>query len=127
MKEFFEMTWLDNPIKNYLIVLGVIFFILIFKRFISRYFAGLIFRLVKRIWKDVDKVSFIKLVVNPLGMFLLILVSIISIHKLSFPKEGEIPGRTYAENNIATFLNTDLYGYSIKNILYCIATIIIIV
>jgi MscS family membrane protein len=127
MNDFLEMIWLGNPVKSYLIVLAVIFFILVFKRYISRYFAGLIFLLVNRIWTNLDKNAFIKLVVKPLGMFLFILVSIISLHKLNFPKEGENAGRSIAEKRIVSFLNTDLYGYGLKDILYCVATIILII
>jgi len=127
MNDFLEMVWLGNPVKNYLIVLAVIFFILIFKRYISRYFAGLIFRLVNRIWANLDKTTFIKLVVKPLGMFLFILVSLISLHKLNFPRESGEAERSDVENRIVSLLNTDLYGYGIKDILLCIATIIIIV
>lgn len=111
MNDFLEMEWLGNPVKNYLIVLAVIFFVLIFKRYISRYFAGLLFRIVNRVWKNLDKHSFTSLVVKPLGMFLLILVSIIALHKLRFPAE----------------LNVELYGYSLKSIVHCIGTIILII
>jgi hypothetical protein len=54
MNDFLEQTWWGNPVKNYLAVLGVIIFVLVFKRFISRYFAGLLFRLVNRIWKNLQ-------------------------------------------------------------------------
>jgi MscS family membrane protein len=111
MNDFLEKIWWANPIKNYLIVLAVIFFVLLFKRFISRYFAGLLFRLVNRIWKNLDKKTFISLVVQPLGLFLLILVSLIALHKLKFPEE----------------LNFELYDYSIKRIIRCIGTIILII
>jgi MscS family membrane protein len=111
MYDFLEKIWLGNPVKSYLVVLGVIIFVLIFKRFISRYFAGLLFRLVARVWKNLDKQSFISLVVQPLGMFLLILVSIVALHKLKFPDE----------------LNAELYGYSIKTILHSIGNIILII
>jgi len=111
MNDFLEMVWLGNPVKSYLIVLAVIFFVLIFKRYISRYVAGLLFQLVNRVWRDLDKKSFTTLVVKPLGMFLLILVSIIALHKLHFPEE----------------LNVELYGYSLLSIIHCIGTIILIV
>ena len=52
----------DNPVKNYLIVAGVILFVLILKKVISRYFAGLIYRLVNVVFRDVDKRSFADLV-----------------------------------------------------------------
>ncbi|MEO7923667.1 MAG: mechanosensitive ion channel family protein [Chitinophagaceae bacterium] len=111
MNDFLEQVWLDNPVKNYLVVAGVILFVIILKRVISRYLAGLLFRLVNKIWSDVDKKSFTSLVIQPLGFFLLIFVSIISLHKLNFP----------------TDLNVEIYQYSVKQILHSIATIVLIV
>ncbi|HEX7902307.1 MAG TPA: mechanosensitive ion channel domain-containing protein [Chitinophagaceae bacterium] len=111
MNDFLEQVWLDNPVKNYLAVGAVILFVLLLKRFISRYFAGLLFTLVHRIWKDVDKRSFINLVVKPLGFFLLILVSIISLHRLNFPEE----------------LNAEVYKYTVKEIVHSLATLVLVV
>jgi len=111
MNDFLEQIWLDNTVKSYFIVAGVILFVIILKRIISRYLAGLLFKLVNKIWSDVDKRSFTSLVIQPLGFFLLILVSIISLHKLNFP----------------TVLNVEIYDYSVKQVLHCIATIVLIV
>ncbi len=106
MNDFLEQVWLDNPVKHYLVVAGVILFVIILKRFISRYLAGLMFKVVNKIWKDVDKKSFTNLLIQPLGFFLLILISIISLHKLNFP----------------TSLNIDIYGYSVKEIIHSVGT-----
>ncbi len=111
MNDFLEQIWLDNPVKNYLVVAGVILFVILLKRIISRYFAGLLFRVVNKIWKDVDKKSFTNLLIQPLGFFLLILISIISLHKLNFPTE----------------LNVEIYKYTIKDVIHCVATIILII
>lgn len=111
MNDFLEKIWWSNPVKSYLIVLGIIILVLVFKRFISRYFAGLLFRLLNRIWKNLDKQSFKSLVAQPLGLFLLIFVSLIALHKLKFPEA----------------LNFELYDYSIKRIVHCIGTIILII
>ena len=111
MNDFLEQVWLDNPVKNYLVVAGVIIFVLLLKKIISRYFASLLFTVVHNVWKDVDKASFIKLVVKPLGFFLVILVSIISLHKLVFPAD----------------LDAGIYKYTVKQIVHCIGTIILIV
>lgn len=111
MDEFLEKIWLDNPVKNYLIVAGIILFVILLKRLISRYLAGLMFRLVNKIWKDVDKRSFTSLLVQPLGFFLIILISIVSLHKLNFPAD----------------LNVEIYGYSTRQIIHCIGTIVLIV
>src|SRR5688572_9559800 len=111
MNEFLEQVWLDNTVKSYFIVAGIILFIIILKRIISRYLAGLLFKIVNKVWKDVDKKSFINLLIQPLGFFLLILVTIISLHKLNFP----------------TVLNVEIYKYSVKQILHAIGTIILII
>lgn len=111
MNDFLEQIWWGNPVKNYFITGGVILFVWLLKKFISRYFAGLLFRVVHSIWKDVDKKSFVNLVVKPLGFFLLILVSIVTLYKLNFPEE----------------LNPTIYKYTIKEIVHCFGTIILIV
>lgn len=111
MNDFLEQIWWGNPVKNYFITGCVILFVWLLKKFISRYFAGLLFRVVHSIWKDVDKKSFVNLVVKPLGFFLLILVSIVTLYKLNFPEE----------------LNPTIYKYTIKEIVHCFGTIILIV
>ena len=111
MNDFLEQIWWSNPVKDYFIVLAVILFVLLFKRFISRYFAGLLFKGVNRIWKNLDKQSFKSLVAQPLGLFLLIFVSLVALHKLTFPARWD----------------GDLYGYSIKQIIHYIGTIILII
>jgi MscS family membrane protein len=111
MNDFLDGIVLSNSIRSWLIVFGVILFVLLLKRFISRYLAGLLFALFNRIWKNLDKESFKNLVAQPLGLFLLIFVSIVSLHKLKFPE----------------VLDFDLYDYSFKRIVHCIGTIILIV
>lgn len=111
MYEFFNQKVFDNAISSYLIVAAVILFVLILKRIISRYFAGLIYGVVKTTFKGVDKKSFSDLVAQPLGLFLLILVSIISLHKLTFPGYWEV----------------EIYKYTTKEIIHTIGTIILII
>ena len=111
MNDFLEQVWFDNQVKTYLIVAGVILFVIILKKLISRYLAGLMFRVVHKIWKDVDKKSFTSLLMQPLGFFLLILVTIVSLHKLNFPYQ----------------LNVEIYNYTLKHLIHRIATIVLIV
>lgn len=111
MNDFLEQIWLSNTVKSYLIVAGVILFVILLKRIISRYFASLLFRLVNKIWKNIDKASFTNLLIQPLGFFLLILISIISLYKLNFPAE----------------LNVEIYKYTVREVLHTIATIVLII
>ena len=111
MNEFLDQVWLGNPVRNYLIVAGIILFVILFRKFISRYVALLLFSAVHSVWENVDKRSFINLVMRPLGFFLSILVSIIALYKLRFPE----------------VLDAEIYKYTLKQVLHSIGTIILIV
>ena len=111
MNDFLNELVFDNPIWKYLVVIGIILFVLILKRVISRYFAGLIYAVVKHVFKGVDKRSFSDLVAKPLGAFLLILISIIALYKLTFPRYWDI----------------EIYKYSAIEIVHTIGTLVLII
>jgi MscS family membrane protein len=90
MDRFLDGVFLDNTIRSYLLVGGSILLAVLFKRYLSRYIAGLIYRIIHRFASGVDKKSFVNLVVSPLETFLLLLVCIVSLDKLTFPKLFDI-------------------------------------
>lgn len=79
------MMFFDNAVRSYLYVLFAVSIAVVLKRFLSRYAAGLLFRIVRKVAQGVDKVSFVNLVVAPLQTFLVILVTVIALEKLKFP------------------------------------------
>ena len=111
MNEILDRVWLENSVRTYLWVIGTIIFVLLLKRIISKYLAGLMFRVVHRFWKGVDRRSFINLLVQPLGLFLVILVTIIALHKLKFPAD----------------LDVDIYKFTVKEVFHAVATAVLIV
>src|SRR4030095_7208865 len=111
MNEFFHRVYFDNELRDYLISFSFILFIVLLNRIISKYFAGLIFSLVKRIWSNVDKKAFIDLVIHPLGMFLVVFVSLAALHKLKFPGQWDI----------------EIYRYTLKDIFHAIGTTVLII
>ena len=66
MNEILDQVWLENTVRSYLWVIGTIIFVLLLKRIISKYLAGLMSRVVHRFWKEIDKKAFVKLLVQPL-------------------------------------------------------------
>lgn len=90
MNKFLDGVFLDNTIRSYLLVGGSILLAVLFKRYLSRYIAGLLYRVIRRLASGVDKKSFVNLVVSPLETFLLMLVVIISLDKLTFPSLFDI-------------------------------------
>ena len=111
MHDFFNQFYFDNTIRDYCISFAIVLFIILVNRIISKYFAGLIFFLVKRIWKNVDKKSFLDLLIHPLGVFVVVFVSMIALHRLKFP------GRW----------NLEIYRYTIKDIFDSLGTSIFII
>lgn len=111
MNDFLDYVFLDNTVKSYLIVGGVIISILLLKRLISRYIADFIFRFVSKIWNTIERKQFSDLVVQPLGFFLLILVTIISLNKLKFPEA----------------LDVDIYRVTTKELFETVGTVILII
>lgn len=111
MGSFLDKIFLDNSIRSYIIVAGSLLLIFIFKRLLSRYLAGLLFRLVQRLARGVDKTSFIKLVVSPLEIFLLLLLSVIVLDKLTFPQ----------------LLNVIIYKVSVREFIDAISVIGLII
>ena len=110
MNDFLERVFMDNTITEYLIVIAIILFVVLFKRYLSKYFAGLLFRIVSSIFRAVDKVSFVNLVVQPLGIFLLVFVTMIAFDKLTFP----------------TVLKFEIYKISFHNIVETCSKIILL-
>ncbi|MFN4314669.1 MAG: mechanosensitive ion channel family protein [Chitinophagaceae bacterium] len=111
MNEFLDEIWLDNTIRMYGITLAVIVFVLLVRRYFAELVARLIFQVVRSIWKDVDQKSFTTLVIRPLGSFLVILVAIITLHKLNFP----------------AVLDVDIYRITLKEFIHISATIVLII
>src|SRR5690606_25709732 len=80
------------------------------KRSISTALAGVVFGVVKKIAKGVDKKNFVSLVVPPLENFIIIMVAIIALEKLRFPDA----------------LNITVYRVSLRRIIEIAATITIV-
>lgn len=110
MRNLWNLIILSNPLKSYILVAATILFVIVLKRFISRIIARLLFRFVRRMGSGLDKTAFLDLVVGPIGMFLVVFVSMTSIEKLHFPAE----------------LDFDIYEVTSKAILQSLAVIIII-
>lgn len=88
--EYLNWKILDNTIGSYLIVMITVFSILLFKKFLSRPFAILLYHLLRRFWKSIDKKQFIELIIKPMGRLLVIMAFIASISSLHFPSAWNI-------------------------------------
>ena len=99
-----RLVW-GNTIESYLWTIGVVLFVLLLNRFISKYFARLVFKIFPKRLQVYDQQRFTNLVVNPLGTFLVITVSIVAFYKLKYPQA----------------LHFTLYKYSLQQVLLALA------
>lgn len=110
MIKFLQQQWGANTLGEYLSVALVIVLVWLCRKLISRYFAGLFFGLLKNKLRNVERPQFTSLFIQPLGRFLLILVSIVALYRLNFPPE----------------LNFTIYKFDAKQILNSLGTLILI-
>lgn len=108
MNDFLQQELWGNTIQAYIWTVSGILIVVFFNRVISKYVASILCKLFRRQWKDFDQQTFINLIINPLGIFIIITVATILIYELNFPPE----------------LNINIYKYSLQKILLTIGIII---
>ena len=111
MFRFLEWTILDNSIGSYLGVTAAILAVLAFNKPLSRYIAGLLFGIVNKLARGIDKKSFVRLMVSPLKTTLVVLVALIALEKLHFPE----------------VINVTIYRVSLKKLFETVSIITLIV
>lgn len=108
MNSFLQYSFGDNTIKSYLSVLAVILFTFIIKKLISKYCAGILYKMAGKAGKSITKQSFLNLVVQPLELFLLLFVAFVSIDKLNFPAALAFKIFKYTSKDIIDSCSTGL-------------------
>jgi MscS family membrane protein len=127
MHDFWNQVIFSNPLKRYIVVAATILFVVILKRFISRWIARLIFRFIRGVDSGVDRSSFVDLVVGPIGTFLVVFVSISSVKKLHFPAELDFDINEVSSKSISHALGTSIIVISFIWLLLRIVDFIAIV
>jgi MscS family membrane protein len=89
MNEFWNQIIFDNPVRKYFFVIIAILIGLLFKRIFSKFVAGQLFRAATKLGKGIDKNAFVKLLLDPLEIFLIAFITIVGIDKLRFPTSLE--------------------------------------
>ncbi|MBV7533674.1 mechanosensitive ion channel family protein [Chitinophaga sp. sic0106] len=86
MQNFLDTIILDNPVRDYLILIGVLLFVTFIKRYLSKIVAALLFKLVKRWSPLIEQKSFVELLLKPLEFFFLLVTFMFTIDRFKFPK-----------------------------------------
>ena len=86
MNKFLQQVYFNNTLQLYLYVLCIIVGAVLFKRYVSKYLAGLLYNSATKTNKNLHKQAFCNLVVQPLDTFLVLFTSFVAIDKLHFPE-----------------------------------------
>lgn len=111
MKEILQREIFDNTVQTYLSVATTIIIALLVKRFVSKYFAYLLFKLFSKAGKTFHQQSFMELIVKPLEWFLALFIIVIALDKLTLP----------------SLLNIKIYRVSMHTILDAVANAVLII
>lgn len=85
MHDLWSYKIFDNPLRVYVIVVATILFAIALKRYISRLIGRFLFSFVRKMGSGMDRTDFLRLVVGPIGTFLIVAVTLSSLEKLHFP------------------------------------------
>jgi MscS family membrane protein len=77
---------LSNPIKNYLIVIGIILVVFFIKRALSRFFASIIYAWIDKKNHAELRKTHVQSLLLPIERFLLFVVAIGALYELNFPE-----------------------------------------
>jgi len=110
VSKLFDFIILDNTLGTYILISGIILLAVSLREYISRLFASLVFKVVKRIAYGIDRRSFVNLVTPPLENFFVILVTLVALEKLKYPD----------------ILDVFIYKVSLHHVIEIIAMIVMI-
>lgn len=94
--ELLDNIFLDNTVADWLVTAGIILTVALLRKWISRHIASLLYQIIQKKWKSVEKSVFIGLIIKPLGSFLTLLIALVTLINLNFPQllKFNIYGRT---------------------------------
>lgn len=109
--KFLDEIFLDNTVRIYLIEFITIFLILILRKFLSRYTAILLCKIIASFGTKIERKTFVALITKPLSWFIVIVFAVFALDKLNFPSDWDYT----------------IYGVSIQTIFEKAGIIIIII
>jgi len=115
--KFLDRVYLDNSLRSYLVVLITIGVAFLVKRIISKYAAGLLFRLVKKSSGRLDKLRFNSLIISPTERLLFVLISFFALDQLQFPSDLMFTVHKVTSQDIVTGLASAIIIISFVSLL----------
>jgi MscS family membrane protein len=85
MGDILDKVILDNTVRSYLLVVGIILLALLFKRMVSRFSTDVLLWTIRRFGRQIDRVKFRELVLGPVETFLFLSIAYTALSTLNYP------------------------------------------
>jgi MscS family membrane protein len=85
MQDILDRVFLDNTLRDYAVVLGMVATAFLFRRFLGKHVTGGLFMLFRQIGWKIDSDVFTRLILGPVASFLFLLITLASLSGLRFP------------------------------------------
>jgi len=85
MDQFWDHIILDNSVRQYAVVFGIILVAYLLKKYVSLYASMAFFGIMKVMGRSIERKAFLELVKGPVEIFLFVLISFLALYNLNFP------------------------------------------
>ncbi|WP_126244524.1 mechanosensitive ion channel family protein [Chitinophaga rhizosphaerae] len=86
MNEFLNQQFFENSVRNYLIVAGIILFVVLIRRYLSKSLAAALYGLIRHWSPAIGQKEFVELLLKPIEYFLVMVAVIMASNHLVFPE-----------------------------------------
>jgi len=90
LHDILQRTFLGNTLESYAWFAGIILAGLIFKKVVSKFFSGLLYRLFRRYGKHVGIEKFISLLTKPFSVFVMLITVYLAFNRLEYPESWQL-------------------------------------
>lgn len=90
IQDYLQIKFMDNDLSHYCILVGILLFAFIFKRYLSKISNRLIYRLVKRYSEDIPIEKFNEHLHRPVSFLFLLIFIYVAFAQIHFPAEWNL-------------------------------------
>jgi len=90
ISEILSRVYFGNTVEDYCLLAGMILLGFLFQKFLSKLLSNLLFRILKKFAKGVEREQFFKLVHKPLASFIMLIIFYFACSFINFPKEWKL-------------------------------------
>ena len=90
MEKYLQQEWLGNTVESYLWFIGIILFVFVFLRIITRLLGRLLFKLFQKHSSGVSIDDFLNLIRKPVSLLIFLITLFIAFQHLEYPPQWDL-------------------------------------